>query len=78
MLDWSRCPEVESDPEKLGGKWLFKHSRLPVSVLFGNLATGATLKEVSEWYDIEERQLVAVLEFVDTQLQHPAQAEAAA
>lgn len=78
MIDWSRCPEVESDPEKLGGKWLFKHSRLPVSVLFGNLATGATLKEVSEWYDIEERQLVAVLEFVDTQLQHPAHAEAAA
>jgi uncharacterized protein (DUF433 family) len=78
MLDWSRCPEVESDPEKLGGKWLFKHSRLPVSVLFGNLAMGATLKEVSEWYDIEERQLVAVLEFVETQLQHPAQAEAAA
>ena len=78
MIDWIQCPEVESDPEKLGGKWLFKNSRLPISVLFGNLADGATLKEVAEWYDIDEAQLVAVLEFAGVQLQQPAHALAAA
>ena len=78
MIDWNQCPEVESDPEKLGGKWLFKNSRLPVSVLFGNLADGATLKDVAAWYDIDERQLVAVLEFAAAQFEQPAHAIAAA
>ena len=65
MIDWNQCPQVESDPEKLGGKWLFKHTRLPISVLFGNLALGASLDDVVEWYPgVKKEQLVAVLEFV--------------
>lgn len=67
MIDWNQCPEVESVPGKLGGKWVFKNSRLPISVLFGNLADGATVKDVVEWYDIDEKQLVAVLEFLTEQ-----------
>lgn len=78
MIDWNQCPEVESDPEKLGGKWLFKNSRLPLAVLFGNLADGATVQDVAEWYDIDERQLVVVLEFATAQLEQPAHAELAA
>jgi hypothetical protein len=23
MLDWSSCPEVDRDPERLGGAWVF-------------------------------------------------------
>ena len=43
MFDWTTCPAVERDPEKLGGVWIFKGSRIPVSALFSNLEGGATL-----------------------------------
>lgn len=78
MIDWSKCPEVESVPGKLNGKLVFRHTRLPVAVLFGNLALGATVKDVVEWYDVDEAQLVAVLNFVAEELNKVEHAEVAA
>ena len=77
MIDWSKCPEVESVPGKLGGKLVFKHTRLPLAVLFGNLAEGATVKDVVDWYDADEKQLVAVLNFLAQELNKIEQAEVA-
>ena len=31
-LDWSKCPAVESVAGKVGGAWVFKDTRMPVSV----------------------------------------------
>jgi len=77
MIDWAKCPEVESVPGKLSGKPVFKHTRLPVAVLFGNLAHGATLKEIVEWYEVDEKQLVAVLNFLAEELNKIEHAEVA-
>ena len=77
MIDWSKCPEIECVPGKLGGKPVFKHTRLPVSVLFGNLAHGATVKDVVEWYDVDEKQLVAVLNVFAEELNKIERAEVA-
>lgn len=64
-IDWSSCPGVERIPGKVSGAWLFKGTRLPVSVLFGNLAAGATLDEIVEWYGgVTKGELEAVLEYV--------------
>jgi uncharacterized protein (DUF433 family) len=79
MIDWSQCPAVESVPGKLSGAWVFKDTRLPISVLFGNLACGATVQEVVEWYPgVKEEQLVAVLEFAAAHSQCPESAPLAA
>jgi uncharacterized protein (DUF433 family) len=65
MTDWSKCPVVESVPGRLGGAWVFKDTRLPVSALFGNLAEGATTQDFIEWFGgVDEAQVRAVLEFV--------------
>ena len=64
MTDWSKCPAVESVPGRLSGAWVFKGTRLPVSALFGNLAEGATVHDFVEWFDGDEAQVRAVLEFV--------------
>ena len=77
MIDWAKCPEVESVPGKLSGKLVFKHTRLPVAVLFGNLAHGATVKDVVEWYEADEKQLVAVLNFLAEELNKIEHAEVA-
>ena len=51
-LDWSQCPAVESVPGRLRGSWVFRDTRLPVSVVFQNLEAGATVDEIVEWFDI--------------------------
>ena len=51
MIDWEKCPAVESIPGKHGGEWLFTMTRVPVSALFGNLAEGATIEEFLDWFD---------------------------
>jgi predicted transcriptional regulator len=62
-LDWSQCPAVESVPGKVSGAWVFKNTRLPVSVVFENLEAGATIEEISEWFDISVEEIRRVLEF---------------
>ena len=65
MTDWSKCPAVESVPGRLSGAWVFTGTRLPVSSLFENLESGATVEEFLEWFDgAEEWKVRAVLQHV--------------
>jgi uncharacterized protein (DUF433 family) len=50
MLDWSRCPQVERDPNRLSGRWVFRGTRVPVAALSENLEDGAQLQEFLEWF----------------------------
>ena len=50
MLDWTTCPAVECDPAKLSGAWAFRGTRVPVSALFENLESGATLDQFLAWF----------------------------
>ena len=63
VLDWSKCPEVESVRGRLGGTWVFKDTRLPVSTVFENLEDGATIAEIIEWFHVRREQITAVLNF---------------
>ena len=70
MLDWSKCPQVERIPGKVSGKWVLKDSRFMVSTIFANLASGANISQIVEWYGgITEEQLSAVLDFVADELE---------
>ena len=63
MLDWTQCPAVERVPGKVGGVWLFKGTRVPVSALFENLEGGARVGEFLEWFPgVTRGQVEAVLE----------------
>jgi uncharacterized protein (DUF433 family) len=77
-LDWSQCPAVESVPGRLGGAWVFRDTRMPVSAVFANLEAGASIDEIIEQFDITREQINAVLEFVARSLDTPAPAPARA
>ena len=62
-LDWSLCPAVESIPGKVSGAWVFKDTRMPVSLVFENLEAGASIDEIMDWFHLTREQVVAVLEF---------------
>ncbi len=62
-LDWSQCPAVESVLGRLSGAWVFRNTRMPVSAVFENLEAGATIDEITEWFHIDKKRIVEVLEF---------------
>jgi uncharacterized protein (DUF433 family) len=71
VLDWSQCPAVESVPGRLGGAWVFRNSRMPVSAVFENLEAGASIDEIVEQFDITREQINAVLTFAARSLDAP-------
>lgn len=70
MKDWSECLEVERNPERVSGAWLFRGTRVPVGALFANLEDGATVDEFLEWFPgVTRRQVEAVLNFAASSLE---------
>ena len=47
MIDWSSCPAVERDAERVSGVWVFRGTRVPVAALFENLEDRALLRSSS-------------------------------
>jgi uncharacterized protein (DUF433 family) len=74
ILDWSECPAVESVPGKRSGAWVFKDTRMPVSTVFENLESGASIEEIMEWFGVTREQIVAVLGFAARSLEAPSPA----
>jgi uncharacterized protein (DUF433 family) len=63
MIDWSACPAVERDPERVSGAWVFRGTRVPVAALFENLEDGADVSDFVEWFPgVTLDQVRAVLE----------------
>jgi uncharacterized protein (DUF433 family) len=50
MIDWSSCPAVERDPERVSGAWVFRGTRVSVAALFENLEDGAVASQFVEWF----------------------------
>jgi uncharacterized protein (DUF433 family) len=71
VLDWSQCSAVESVPGKVSGAWVFKGTRMPVSLVFENLEAGATIEEIVDWFHLTREQIVEVLEFAARSLDRP-------
>ncbi|HMS82839.1 MAG TPA: DUF433 domain-containing protein [Nitrospira sp.] len=63
MIDWSSCPAVERDPERVSGAWVFRDTRVPVTALFQNLEDGAHVSDFILWFPgVTLEQVRAVLE----------------
>lgn len=63
MIDWSSCPAVERDPERVSGAWVFRGTRVPVSALFQNLEDGAQVADFVRWFPgVSQEQARSVLE----------------
>lgn len=58
MSIWETCNAVERIPGKVSGAWTFRGTRLPLSHLFENLASGASVEDFLDWFDGVERDRV--------------------
>lgn len=62
MLDWSECPAVESVPGKRSGAWVFRGTRIPISVVFENLPDMSVDDLIAE-FGVTREQVETVLQF---------------
>jgi uncharacterized protein (DUF433 family) len=62
---------VESVPGRLGGAWVFRNTRMPVSAVFENLEAGASIDDIVQQFDVTREQVNAVLEFAARSLDAP-------
>ena len=54
---------IVSDPDVMGGRPVFRNTRVPVEVLFENLADGLSLDEILESYpSLDRADVIQVLE----------------
>jgi uncharacterized protein (DUF433 family) len=70
MIDWSSCPAVERDPQRVSGAWVFRGTRIPVESLFQNLEDGADVADFVQWFPgVTADQVRLVLEHAARSLQ---------
>ncbi len=70
--NWSTCPAVERDPERMSGALVFRGTRMPVATLFENLKDGATIEDFLEWYPgMTREQVEAVINHEIREMQAP-------
>jgi uncharacterized protein (DUF433 family) len=66
MIDWTACPVAESVPEKLGGEWVFRGTRVPIRALIENVEGVASIDEFHEWFPgVERNQVKAVRRHIE-------------
>ncbi len=72
-VDWSGCPVVDQDPERVHGAPTFANTRLGLYVLFEHLAGRSTIAEFMDWFGFTDRKAIdTVLAYAQQYLrQHP-------
>jgi uncharacterized protein (DUF433 family) len=64
VIDWSRCPELESRPDTQGGAWVFRGTRVPVTAILRNLSELSVSELSDEFPTVRREQIEALLEFI--------------
>lgn len=62
-IDWTGCPLVEINPEKMSGAPILKGTRLTVKTITDNAVAGLTSAEIAEQFEVEESKVKAILDF---------------
>jgi uncharacterized protein (DUF433 family) len=62
LVDWSDCPLVERNPDKLSGVPIVKHTRVQADSIVENYESGSPVEEIAYNFRISEdiiRELLA-------------------
>jgi uncharacterized protein (DUF433 family) len=62
-VDWSGCDEVEQVEGKKGGVPILKHTRMQADLVLDNCQAGLSAYEIADVYDLDPRQVKAVIDY---------------
>ena len=63
IIDWSDCPLVEVNPEKVSGVPILKRTRVQADSIVENFEDGSTVEEIADDFDIPEDVIREVLAY---------------
>lgn len=64
MANTNNLDMLERYPDRVGGAWVIKGTRVPVSALFENLKDGASIDQFLEWFPgVIRAQVEALLDY---------------
>jgi len=67
MIDWTNCPDVESVPDRCGGQWVVRGTRVIVeSCILGN-AEDCSAEDVADMCAVPVEQVRRILAFARQQ-----------
>ena len=64
IIDWSRCPVLESKPDTQGGAWVFRGTRVPVTAILRNLSELSVPELSEEFPTVKRDQIAGLLDFI--------------
>ncbi len=64
LVDWSLCSVLESVPDKQGGAWVFRGTRVPVTAILRNLSELSVPELSQEFPTVKPDQIVKLLDFI--------------
>jgi uncharacterized protein (DUF433 family) len=64
LIDWSRCPFLESKPDTQGGAWVFRGTRVPVTAILRNMSELSVLELAEEFPTVRREQIAGLLDFI--------------
>ena len=64
-LDWSECPQVETDPLRVSGRPVIKDTRMPADDILANYEYGVSVEEIAEQFGIEAETIRNVLSYAE-------------
>jgi uncharacterized protein (DUF433 family) len=64
-IDWSKCPLVEIDPSRVGGRPVLRGTRLPVEDIVANYEYGVSISEISSQFQIPIHIIKELLTYVE-------------
>jgi uncharacterized protein (DUF433 family) len=65
-IDWTDCPLVEVDPQRVGGRPVLKGTRMPADDLVANYESGVSVDEIAEQFRIPLAPVQDLLRYAET------------
>jgi len=62
-IDWSGCPIIQYDPEKLGGAPTIRAWRITPDTIIENSDDGMKIEELREQFEIPTEDILAILKY---------------
>ncbi|HEY1261756.1 MAG TPA: DUF433 domain-containing protein [Stellaceae bacterium] len=63
-IDWSKCEDVESVPDRLSGAWVVKGTRVTAQAVIDNARAGCSPEEIAtEIFELPLERVKGVLRF---------------
>lgn len=71
VLNWAACPVLESVEGKLGGAWVFRGTRVPVTAVLSNLSEMSICEIEEDFPTVRHEQITELLDFIARSAEQP-------